>query len=202
MLPSKYCCSSCNESFFFPFADAYYYLGKAAAGQLIASKDLLAVPMRPAWCKDCASLCPVEDIATVRDFENAYGALRSGKQIEYPFSSENLDTDVALSNMAVYLQWRMTRRHAPRALCCGGNRFQYMDVELPLFKHAECDFGYLKPWYLLPGPYNGPGPGIRSAANFRFYTPEGELAGQLTWYERQEEKWQSKRLAYPEKQEN
>lgn len=201
MLPSKYTCSSCNGSLSFSFLEAYYYLGPELTGQKIDSADLLAIPVRPAWCKTCTQLCLVEDIATLRDFENAYGAVRSGKRIEYPLETEHLEADFAMKEMEAYLRWRMSRLHAPRALCCGGNNFQFMDVAQPMFKHAECDFGYMQPVYSYPGSYNGPGPGVYGPANVRFYNAEGDLLGQLTWCKRGEHTWEHEKLSYPKVQE-
>ncbi|MFZ6873797.1 hypothetical protein ACO0LF_17195 [Undibacterium sp. Di27W] len=139
-----------------------------------------------------------ENIANLRDFENAYGAARSGKFIEYPLNTEHLEADIAMKEVASYLRWRMSRLRAARALCCGGNNYQFMDVAQPMFKHAECDFGYMQPEYLYPGSYNGPGPGVYDPANFRFYDPEGELIGQLTWRKRGDNKWETEKLSYPD----
>ncbi|MFZ6679341.1 hypothetical protein [Undibacterium sp. Tian12W] len=197
MLPSFYICTACNEKLSFPFYQAYYYLGSNAMGQLVRDEDLLAIPVRPAWCKTCTSLCAAEDIASLRDFENACGAVRSGKPVEYPLETEHMDQDMAISKIQSYLRWRMSRRHKPRALCCGGHDFLYTDVEQPLFKHAGCDFGSMEPQYWLPGSHNWQGPGISSPADIRIYDAEGELLGQLTWHKREENKWDTEKLSYP-----
>ncbi|MFZ6642908.1 hypothetical protein ACO0LL_24530 [Undibacterium sp. TC4M20W] len=197
MIPSRYTCSSCNESLAVPDAENYYYTGNISIGMPVDNDDLYLIPVRPAWCKDCASLCMAENIRSIRDFENAYEAVRSGKTVEYPRETENLDNEAALHEVKTLLQWRMSRRRAARALCCGGENYQFMDVSLPLFKHAECDFGYMEARYLWPGSYNGPGPGVNSPANIRLYDPEGELIGQLTWYKREENKWDTEKLSYP-----
>ncbi|MBI1771850.1 MAG: hypothetical protein HYR68_05810 [Burkholderiales bacterium] len=147
MIPNRYTCSSCNESLPVPNADNYYYMGPGTIGVPIDNEDLYLIPVRPAWCKDCASLCIVEDIKSVRDFENAYGAVRSGKIVEYPGTTENMDNEAALHEIKTFLQWRMSRRRTARALCCGGPNYQFMDVAQPLFKHAECDFGYMEAQY-------------------------------------------------------
>lgn len=196
MIPSHYTCSSCNENLSVPNADNYYYLGSLAIGMPVDDKDLFLMPVRPAWCKDCASLCTVEDIRSLRDFENAYGAVRSGKTVEYPIATENLDNEATLHEVKIFLQWRMSRGRVARALCCGDENYQFMDVAQPMFKHAECDFGYMEARYSLPGSYCGPGPGAYSPANIRLYDPEGELVGPLTWYKREESKWDTEKLNY------
>ena len=96
MTPTRYTCSSCNESLAVPESENYYYMGSASIGMPVGNDDLYLIPVRPAWCKDCASLCIAEDIRSVRDFENAYGAVRSGKTVEYPRETEYLDNEEAL----------------------------------------------------------------------------------------------------------
>ncbi|MFZ6640818.1 hypothetical protein ACO0LL_13815 [Undibacterium sp. TC4M20W] len=194
-LPTEYRCTSCQTTFRAPFSEAYYYLGSAAMGQQVEDSELLKIPLRPAWCKDCAALCAAEDILPLRDFENAYGAARAGKEIEYPVWSEYMDAQFAASEVGHYLRWRMTRRHAPRVLCCGGMNFQYLDVEQPLIKHAECEFGFIQGWYRIGG-FNGPGPGVYSAANIRLYDSEGGLIGQLTWRRKEINGWDTEKLSY------
>ncbi len=68
MIPSRYTCSSCNESLSVPSAENYYYMGTRTIGMPIANEDLYLIPVRPAWCKDCASLCIVEDDQIVTGF--------------------------------------------------------------------------------------------------------------------------------------
>lgn len=138
----------------------------------------------------------LKTIRSLRDFENAYGAVRSGKTVEYPNTTESLDKEAALHEVKIFLQWRMSRRRAARALCCGGENYQFMDVAYPLFKHAECDFGYMEAQYFFPGPYCGPGPGVISPANIRLYDTEGELIGQLTWHKQEENTWNTEKLSY------
>lgn len=197
MLPSLYTCTSCNEKLHFPFRQAHYYLGSGCMGQLVANEDLLTIPVRPAWCMTCISLCIAEDIASLRDIENAYGTVRSGKPVEYPLETAYMDQDEAINRTRAYLRWRMSRQHKPRALCCGGHDFLYTDVAQPLFKHAECDFGYMEAKYLFFGSYCGTGPGVTSPANIRLYDTEGELLGQLTWHKREGNKWDTEKLSYP-----
>lgn len=195
MLPTYYECSSCRERFDFKFREAYYHLGPTLMGNRVDDKDLLDVPVRPAWCKDCDSVSIVEDIAPLRTFEAAYGAVRSGRPAEYPFSSECWEPADATRVFGAYLRWRMERRHAARTLCCGGLNYQFMDVETPLIKHAECDFGFINGMCSISS-YNGPGLGVRAPANIRVYTAEGELMGLLTWRHQDEGQWDLEKLSY------
>lgn len=71
-----------------------------------------------------------------------------------------------------------------------------LDVAHPLLKHTECDFGVVEPRILLSG-YNGPGPGVYSAANIRVYSGEGALIGLLTWRTRGSDVWDVTPAAYP-----
>ncbi|MBC3908002.1 hypothetical protein [Undibacterium umbellatum] len=196
MFPNEFRCSSCQTTFRAPFREAYYYLGSVAMGQQVEDSQLLEIPLRPAWCKDCACLCAAEDILPLRDFENAYGAARAGKEIDYPLHSAFMDSEQVVSEVGHYLRWRMARRHAPRVLCCGGTNFQYLDVAQPLIKHAECDFGFIEGETLHIGPYCGPGPGVLSAANIRLYDSEGGLLGQLTWRRKETNGWDTEKLSY------
>lgn len=197
MLPNFYICTSCNEKLFLPFREAYYYLGSSTMGQLIRNEDLFAIPVRPAWCKTCSNLCIAEDIASLRDFENAYGAVRSGKAVEYPLETEYMDQELAIHEIQSYLRWRMSRQQKPRALCCGSHDFLYTDVGQPLFKHAGCDFGSMEPRCIFPGAHSWHGPGISSPADIRIYDAEGELKGKLTWRKREENAWDTEILTYP-----
>ena len=196
MIPDVYRCTSCLETYQFPFRSAYYYLGKSPMGQEVEDSHLLAIPHRPAWCKTCASLSLAEDILSLRDFENAYGAARAGKQIDYPLRSEHIDTAIIVSETAIYLNWRMSRRHAPRALCCGGTNFQYLDVAQPLLKHADCEFGFMEGLIHI-GSHCGPAAGVNSPANIRLYDSEGELIGQLTWRNKIVDSFATEKLSYP-----
>ncbi len=196
MLPNYYACSSCGERFHFNFREACYYLGSAPIGRQAADDDLLTVPIRPAWCKDCDSLCIVEDIAPLRVMEGAYGMARKGQPVRYPIDTEYIEAAQAEPTIGAYLRWRMERRHAARALCCGGSNYQFMDVERPLIKHAECDFGFINGMFHISS-YCGSGPGVRSPANIRLYDTEGDLIGRLTWWKRDEGKWDIEPMSYP-----
>ncbi len=195
MIPTEYYCNSCLTKFQTLFTRAYYYLGSAAMGQEVPDSQLLEIPMRPAWCKTCAGICGAEDILSLRDFENAYGAARAGKEIDYPVYSESMHAESIVGEVARYLNWRMTRRHVPRILCCGGTNFQYLDVAQPLIKHAGCEFGFIQGWYRIGSSI--PGPGYYSPAEFRVYDTEGVLIGQLTWRRRENEGWATEKLSYP-----
>lgn len=195
MLPIYYVCNSCRETFFFPFREAYHHFGSPPAGGLIKDTDLLSLPKRPAWCKQCASVCIAEDILPVRVFEDAYGAVRAGKPVEYPIGTEWMEQGSAMEVLEGFLRWRMARRHPARALCCGGTDFQYIDVAQPLLKHAECDFGFIEPIY--PGSYCGSRPGISEPANIRIYDSEGELLGRLTWFHPDKAEWEIETQHYP-----
>lgn len=191
MLPSHYACTSCGEKFDFAFRRANYYIGSGDIGEQVGFDDLLEVPLRPAWCKDCGHLCPVEDIAPLRTFEAAYAAAKAGRSVDYPLSTECWDQADRIRTFEAYLRWRMERRHVPRALCCGGTNFQFMDVATPLFKHAECDFGVVEAMTFHLGPSVGnPGP-----LDIRLYTTEGELIGVLTW--RRNDAVCIEKLSYP-----
>lgn len=197
-LPSHYACTGCGETFNFSQRDARYCFDSDAAlsnGQLVGSA-LHDVPARPGWCKDCATVCLVEDIAAVQAFEAALGAVRAGRAVEYPLVTEYLSAQEARERAENYLRWRMGRRHPPRALCCGRTNFQFLDVAEPLLKHQECDFGVVEPRYLF-SPYNGPGPGVYSAADIRVYSGEGALIGLLTWRARGSEVWDVGPAEYP-----
>lgn len=185
MLPSSYICTECREKFHYKFQEACYYIGSAPLGVSVADQHLMPIPVRAAWCKDCNGLCVAEDIASLRTFENAYGAARRGQRVEYPIETGSFEAERAMSMVEPYLRWRMARRHAARVLCCGGTSFQYMDVEQPLLKHAECEYGFVKPGYWIGG-YCGPGPGVRSPANIAVFDQEGERIGLMTWVRRSE----------------
>ncbi len=121
MLPSHYACTSCGERFEFTHREALYYFNFDAIplGSQLSGTDLFTVPVRPGWCKNCATVCLVEDIAPVRAFEDAYGATRAGRAVEYPSATEHLNPQQAQDEMTTYLRWRLGRRHPARALCCG-----------------------------------------------------------------------------------
>lgn len=184
------------EKFPFNVREVLYYVGEAALGNQVAEDDLLTPPLRPAWCKDCESVCVVEDIVTVRELENIYGAVRSGTVVEYPISTQYMTPEAAAQEVEPYLRWRMGRRHPARALCCGGVNFQVLDVEQPLFKHEGCEYGFIEGRYSIGGGC-GPGPGVRAPANIRLYDTEGELIGNLTWRKYQEDKWDVEPMTYP-----
>lgn len=196
MFPNSYVCSSCHEKFAFDFRQAYYYLGATPLGKRVAFDDLLPVNVRPAWCKDCQRVCLVEDIAPLRVFEDAYGAARNGRPIEYPVYSEYMEAPMVVATVGEHLRWRMGRRHPARVLCCGGPRYQLMDVAQPILKHADCEFGFIEALYSIAS-YNGPGPGVRSPANIRVHDGEGILIGQLTWRRDEERMWDMEPLQYP-----
>jgi hypothetical protein len=196
MIPNYYECSSCRERFEFGFREAYYYLGSGSVEGSALDEALLSIPVRPGWCKNCGSVCIVEDIAPLRTFEAAYGAVRQGRPVEYPVATEYCEPEFANELAGAYLRWRLGRRHAARALCCGGSDYIFMDDAQPLIKHAECDFGFIEPMVWI-GSYCGTGPGVRSPANLRLYTSEGELAGLLTWHHRGEGRWDVAPSRYP-----
>jgi hypothetical protein len=189
MLPDYFQCSACREKFTYTFRDAYYYVGVAPIGRSVDSRSLLPIPARPAWCKDCDGLCIAEDIAPLRAIEAAYGAARRGRKVEYPvetcFTNDPLEAAAAV---APYVHWRMGRRHAARALCCGGTRFQFMDVAQPLLKHAECEFGFVEPVTYI-GSYIPRLLGVDEPANLRLYNTEGELIGRLTFCRGPDRTW-------------
>lgn len=190
MLPNFYACTGCGEVLHYASRDAVYYLGnhtEPLSGQ-IRDGDLLEVPVRPGWCKDCATVCIVEDIAPLRAFENAFGSVRAGGTVEYPTRTENLTAQQAGQVIETYLRWRLRRRHAARALCCGRTNFQLLDVPMPLFKHSGCDFGVVEARYTF-SPYNGPGPGVYSDANIGVFNGEGALIGRLTRREQGSDVW-------------
>jgi len=199
MLPSSYACTSCGERFEFAHRDAVYHFNSDSApiGGQVPGADLFPVPVRPGWCKSCATVCLVEDIAPVRAFEDAYGAVRVGRAVEYPLATEVLDPQQAQDELATYLRWRLGRRHPPRALCYGRTNYQLLDVAQPLLKHAGCDFGVVEPQFLLLGSYNGPGPGVYSPANIPVYDSEGSLIGLLTWRPRGSDTWDVEPTEYP-----
>jgi hypothetical protein len=116
--------------------------------------------------------------------------------VEYPVESTCMSTEQALDSLAVYLRWRMGRRHEARALCCGRRNYQLLDVAQPLLKHQECEFGFVEPRIVIAG-YNGPGPGVYSAANIPLYSGEGELLGRLTWRDRGSDTWAVVPATYP-----
>jgi hypothetical protein len=194
-LPTYYKCSSCHEEFRFKFRSAYYYAGTATFDKKVADADLLPIPVRPAWCKDCEAVCLVEDIAPLRAFEDAYGAVRCGRTIEYPVDSRNCDPQVVQKDVARLLRWRMERVHRARALCCGRSNYQFMDVAQPLLKHDGCEFGFIEQGFMC-GSYNGPGPGVRSPANINIYDNEGILIGRLTWWNQVENSWETESAEY------
>jgi hypothetical protein len=181
-----------------PAWDVGYYLGSLPVGAQIADADFMAMPARPAWCKDCENVCKAEDIAPLRAFENALGAVRAGVAIEYPFDSRNVDPAHLHNAVAAALTWRMERRRPARALCCGGSHFQYLDVAQPLFKHAICDFGFIEPVYdIHVQPYCGPGPASRSTVDVRIFDAEGELVGRLSARNRDEASYDAEPMSYP-----
>jgi hypothetical protein len=187
-IPNFYKCSSCREEFGFKVRAAYCYTGTAPFEKRVEYSDLLPIPVRPAWCKDCEAVCVVEDIAPLRAFEDAYGAVRCGREIEYPFSSESCDSKALLENVEGLLRWRVARIHGARALCCGRSNYQFMDVAQPLFKHDGCEHGFIEPVSWM-GPYNGPGEGVHSSADIHVYDDEGVLIGKLTWNNRANQSW-------------
>ena len=113
---------------------------------------------------------------------------KQGRPIEYPVATEYYEPEVAIELAGAYLRWRMERRHAARALCCGGSRYVFLDDAQPLIKHAECDFGVVQSVVWIT-PHDGSAPGVTSPANLRLYTSEGELTGLLTWHRRDEGRW-------------
>lgn len=198
MLPNYYLCTACRERFDFALREAVYYVG-GRSGRLdgeVHGSQLLEVPVRPAWCLDCATVTLVEDIAPVRAFENAYGLVRAGKDVEYPTFSEGMSRQESQDTMGTHLRWRIDRRHVPRVLCCGGGRYQHLDVQTPLLKHQECDFGFIEP-RLIIGGYNGPGPGVLGPAGIGVYSGEGDLVGRLTWRDREANTWAVEPDQYP-----
>jgi hypothetical protein len=187
-LPNHYKCSSCHEEFYFAIRTVCYYTGTVPLGKTVADADLLAIPARPAWCKHCEALCIAEDIAPLRAFEDAYGAVRCGRTVEYPLYSEYWDPADVQQEIANLLRWRMGRIHQARTLCCGRSNFQFMDVAQPLLKHEGCEYGFIEPMIVVQS-HCGPGPGVKSAANFYVYDPEGVLIGKLTWRNQDEVSW-------------
>jgi hypothetical protein len=196
-LPVHYACSSCQEKFEFAFREASYLVGPPPVDGLVSVDDVLETPVRPAWCKDCGCVSLAEDIAPLRAFEDACGAVRSGRGATYPvFVSEHTPVQEALAELGAYMRWRLARRHGARALCCGGSNYQFMDVEQPLLKHAECEFGFVGGVFSI-GSHCGPGPGVLGPANIRLYDAEGELIGLLTWRDRDQGTWQVEAMRYP-----
>lgn len=184
-------------SYAFHGAHCYLKAGPAQPGGPLADGDLLAIPLRPAWCKDCDALCVVEDIAPVRAFEDAYGAVRAGRFVEYPMETEYWEPEQVQEQVSDYLRWRLERRHAPRALCCGGGNYQFMDVPQPLLKHADCDFGVIEPVPVHIGSSNYGRPPAGTPANTRLYSGEGVLLGHLLWTAHKTLIWDVVPAAYP-----
>jgi hypothetical protein len=205
LIPNSYVCTGCGAEFPLAVPDYAVYLfdsdGSPLAGTLDGS-TLHQIPVRPAWCKTCRHVTVVEDIAPLRAFEDAYAAVRAGRNVEYPQATEWQEPAAARDTIGAYLKWRLGRRHAARALCCGGVRFQFLDVEQPLFKHLDCDFGVIEPKPLFVGAFVGPGPGVYSAANFSVHDGEGKLIGRLTWRERGSSIWQVEPAHYPPPEED
>lgn len=198
MLPSHYACTGCGQTFNFAGTEARYCFNADSvplSGRL-SEADLAFVPVRPGWCKDCATVCLVEDIASIRAFEDAFGAVRAGGHVEYPLATEYLDPQQAQDQLEAYLRWRMGRRHPPRALCCGRMNYQLLDVAQPLLRHEECDFGVVEPRVIISS-YNSPGPGVYSPANIGVYSGEGVLVGLLTWRSRSSDTWDVVPAEYP-----
>ncbi|MFL6656779.1 MAG: hypothetical protein ACJ8GW_01805 [Massilia sp.] len=196
--PTAFACSACGEKYLMPAWDVGYFLGKLPFGSKIADADLMSMPVRPAWCKDCDKVCKAEDIAPLRVFENALGATRAGVPIEYPFDSRDMDPAHVRNEMAAALAWRMARRGAARALCCGGSNFQYLDVAQPLLKHAVCDFGFIEPVYEITiRSYCGPGPAAKTAVDVRIFDSEGELVGSLSARNRDDATYDAEPTSYP-----
>lgn len=196
MIPSYYACGSCQKKFTFAFREAWYHVSTATGGTQVAVDDLLPVNLRPGWCKDCEAVCAVEDIEPLRVFEDAYGAIRSGRSVDYPVRSEYMEAQVAMQQARDYLRWRMGRVRPARALCCGGSRYQLMDVAQPILKHEGCEYGFIGPLFQISGQ-NGPEPGIGYAANIRLYDAEGVLIGKVTWRKDDVRMWDIEPLAYP-----
>lgn len=196
MIPNYYVCTSCLEKFEFRFRDACYFIGTEPLGKKVTEADLLPTPARPAWCNHCEAMCLVEDIASSRDFESAYAAVRSGLPIDYPIASANFESTQAEAIAGNFLRWRISRRRDARALCCGRENYQFMDVAQPLFKHAGCEFGFIEPAFYI-GSYCGPGPGVLSPANMPVYSTEGELVGLLTCRKQGDVLWEVEPLNYP-----
>ncbi|MDK2126999.1 hypothetical protein [Parachitinimonas caeni] len=195
-LPSFYSCSYCHENFHFPFNTlSYHHKGGGPLPSTVRSEDFLEIPKRPAWCKVCNSLTLVEDILPLQDFENAYGAIRAGKSIEYPLHCRGKDAAEQIATCKALLEWRMNRIRPARALCCGGTQFLWMDTLQPLRRHADCEYGFIDPvWYI--GSFCGYAHGIHSPADYRVYDPEGELVGNLTWFNQEAGSWALQELRY------
>jgi hypothetical protein len=202
-LPNYYACTGCGETFNFASRDAFYCFSRQALSPdtKLAGVDLLSVPARPGWCSDCGTVCLVENIEPLRAFELAFGAVKAGKQIEYPVSTEHMDRQAALDATESFLRWRIERHRPARALCCGRTNYQLLDVAQPLLKHQECDFGVVEPRYVFSA-YNGPGPGVYTAANVPVYTGEGRLIGLLTRRNRGSDIWDVIPAEYPAYEEN
>lgn len=199
MLPSYYQCTSCRERFELAHTESCYYFNfdRVPLGVRVPAADLHAIPVRPGWCKDCAAVCLVEDIAATRVFEDAYGAVRAGRSVEYPLQTEHLDLQQAQEELATYLRWRFARRHPARALCCGGTSYQFLDVAQPLLKHEGCDFGVVEPGYIIGGgTYRAPS--VDRPANIRVHSEEGDLIGLLTWQPHGPDTWDMVPTAYPQ----
>jgi len=197
MLLSHYLCTGCREKLELSPREALHRVGAGPLDGTVAGKDLIRVPVRPAWCKRCNAVCVVEDISPLRRFEAAYGAVRAGRVVDYPAETEGWDPVDAEAVVAALLRWRMTRRHPARALCCGGSDFQCLDVAQPLIWHLGCEYGVIEPEFFVLGSYNGPGPGVLGPANIPLYSSEGERIGLLTWCDRHTEVWQVEPAAYP-----
>lgn len=193
---STYTCSSCGEKFPVSTKSVYYYAGPTPLAAPVADADLLTIPTRHAWCKDCNQVSLVEDILPLRVMENAYGAVRKGQAVEYPVDTQFLDATDAQALLERYLRWRMNRRRPARALCCGGSNYQFMDVAQPLLMHEGCEHGHINGPSFWIGGWCGPGPGVRSVANIAVHDAEGELKARLTWYNSEDESWAIEPAAY------
>jgi hypothetical protein len=194
---STYTCSSCGEKFPVSTAATYYHTGASPITTPFADRDLLRIPTRHAWCKDCNRVCLVEDILPLRDMENAYGAARKGQAVEYPVDTTGYDAVSASTLVKQYLRWRMERRRPARALCCGRTNYQFMDVAQPLLMHEGCENGHINGPSFWIGSSNSRRPGVYSAANIAVYDTEGELRARLTWYKEDDETWTIEPASYP-----
>ena len=119
-LPNYYECTGCGETFNFARRSAYYCfdLEAVSPGTKLSGSKIFAIPVRPAWCKDCSWVCLVENLLPVRSFEDAYGMTKAGKEIEYPFASEHLSTPEGEAPIAPDAASRTSARSGIRRGTC------------------------------------------------------------------------------------
>lgn len=193
---SYYECSQCREQFQFKIGLVYHCLQVSADRLSVQDADVFEVPTRPIWCLQCEAVSKVEDLGQLREYEYALGMARRGKTVKYPLYTTGYEPEREMQELELMLAWRMGRRNPARALCCGGQQYQLLDVRQPLIKHAECEYGFIGNVIQIGG-FNGPRPGTRSPANYLLHDAEGERIGLMTWYHESGDCWDVVPQPYP-----